>query len=336
MKVKEITFIKTIMMLIIVLYHSCLFFGNSWFTYVMPIYNAKYLYLFATWLNTFHVHTFVMASGFLFYYLKCEKGKYHNYKNDIKKRAKRLLLPYIFVSLIWIIPISEYFFKYSFAEIIKKFILCVSPAQLWFLIMLFGVFLVFEFISDKIKISIKNLIIIYFLSVIISLGIQYLKFDYFQLSNVFKYTLFFYLGGFLYKYKEHITLKKCIILIIGVFILLFTTYLLNDGLIEKVLNSFLLQLISLCEVVLLYKLGDYLINKKNISLKSKLYKLLEDNSFGIYLFHQQIMYFIIVFFNGKVIPIVQVFLSFSISLLLSLALSLLLKKSKVTKVMFGL
>ena len=69
-KLNDISFIKTIMMVIIVFYHSCLFFGDNWFTYESPVYSANYLYMFAKWLNTFHIHTFVMASGFFVLLLK--------------------------------------------------------------------------------------------------------------------------------------------------------------------------------------------------------------------------------------------------------------------------
>ena len=34
-----------------------------------------------------------MASGYIFYYLKYNKGKYNNPKEDIKKRFKRLIIP---------------------------------------------------------------------------------------------------------------------------------------------------------------------------------------------------------------------------------------------------
>ncbi len=78
---------KTIMMVVIVLYHSMLFFGGKWFEYVNQTYNADYLYNIAIWPNTFHIQVFTMVSGFSFYYLKNEKNKYNNPRKDIKKRT---------------------------------------------------------------------------------------------------------------------------------------------------------------------------------------------------------------------------------------------------------
>ena len=77
-------------------------------------------------------------------------------------------------------------------------------------------------------------------------------------------------------------------------------------------------------------------NRRKINTNNRLFKVLEENSFGIYLFHQQIIYFMIVLLNGVVHPIVQVVLSFFVSLIVSLIMSIILKKNKVTKFMFGL
>ena len=207
-KLNNISFIKTIMMIIIVLYHSMLFFGNNWFLYVKPIYSADYIYNVALWMNSFHVQTFAMASGFLFYYLRIENNKYKNPKKDIIKRAKRLLIPYLFTSLLWVMPIAVYFFNYSLKDVVINFVLMKNPNQLWFLIMLFLVFVFFELFGYKIKMSFKNLIIIYLLCTGIGLILGFIGFNYFQLSQSIKYILYFYFGGFIYKYKELITAKK--------------------------------------------------------------------------------------------------------------------------------
>ena len=335
-KINNISFIKTIMMLIIVLYHSMLFFGDQWFEYETPIYNANYLYNIALWLSTFHVQTFAMSSGFLFYYLRIEKDKYNNPKNDILKRAKRLLIPYFFTSLLWAIPITTYYFNYSFKDIIINFLFMKNPNQLWFLIMLFLTFVFFEFFGNKIKISFKNLIIIYVLSTGIGLVMGHIGVNYFQLALSIQYILYFYLGGFIYKYKDKITLKQTILMIIGAAILYVITLFVNS-LNIKVMNyaMYLIKpLISIFEVTSIYYVCAKIVDNKTIN--NKIYKIFEDNSFGIYLFHQQIIYFTIVFLNGFVHPIIQVLISFIVALSISLLMSILLKKNKVTKLMFGL
>ena len=103
-RLETIDNVKVLMMLAVVLYHSCMFITGSWFDGAKPVYEAGYLSIFARWLNTFHVQTFAMASGFLFYCLRTEKGKYIHFGKDILKRGKRLLLPYFCVMLTWVIP----------------------------------------------------------------------------------------------------------------------------------------------------------------------------------------------------------------------------------------
>lgn len=147
------TFVKTILMVFVVLYHSLLFWGNNWFTAIQPLTEAKPLYYLALFLNSFHIFGFTLVSGYLFYYSKFEKQSrsYQYYRKFIVNKALRLLIPYLFVSLVWAIPISVFFFKYGWKEIFVNFGLGVSPSQLWFLLMLFFVFMFFFPISPFIR-----------------------------------------------------------------------------------------------------------------------------------------------------------------------------------------
>lgn len=58
--------LKGLMMLTVVLYHSCMFFTGGWFDAASPVYSFVYIVEFARYLNTFHVQTFTMALGFIF------------------------------------------------------------------------------------------------------------------------------------------------------------------------------------------------------------------------------------------------------------------------------
>lgn len=142
--------IKTAMMLAVVLYHSCMFFTGTWFDKAYPVYNADYLVLFAKYLSTFHVQTFVMAAGFLFYVLRKEKNKYrNNLKNDALKRAKRLLLPYVCTIVFWTLPFYIVYSGFDITKIIYKYIFGCAPSQLWFLPMLLWLFIVYYIVFEK-------------------------------------------------------------------------------------------------------------------------------------------------------------------------------------------
>ena len=66
-------------------------------------------------------------------------------------KIKRLLVPYIFISAIWAIPIGQLFYHYSIWELTKRYLLATAPSQLWFLFMLFWCFVGAWFLSDLIE-----------------------------------------------------------------------------------------------------------------------------------------------------------------------------------------
>lgn len=335
---ENIAFIKTFMMVCVVLCHSMSFFTGSWFNVLTLDSNASYLAYFSEFLGTFHIQSFAMASGFLFYYLMTEKGRYNDPKNDIKKRAKRLLIPYLFASILWVIPIGIFFYHYSFGEIFSKFILMTGPAQLWFLIMLFMVFLFFELIGKRIKLSFGNLVLIYIITTIVGGLLSRANISYFQLAASVKYILFFYLGGYIYKNRKKISWKQVLpmIVVIAVLYALIVCFGKSDNTIIKYSVDFVEPLLSVLEVSVIYFLCSRLVQKCKGIVNNRFYKILEGNSFGIYLFHQQIIYFVIFWLNGTVPPIVLALCSFVIALFVSLVMSLLLRRNKVTRFMFGL
>lgn len=337
-RLENIAFIKTIMMVLVVLYHSMLFFGGTWFTIVEPVNGGGYLYYIAKWIGTFHIQTFAMASGFLFYYLRKEKSRYNNPAKDIKKRAKRLLIPYLFTSLLWVIPIGYLFYKNSLSDIFNKYVLMTGPSQLWFLIMLFVVFVFFVLIGKKIKLSFRNLAIIYVVTTGLGLLLSKFSINYFQIATSVRYILYFYLGGYIYENRQKISLKQVGLMVLGtivlyVFVLLFRN---ANNMVLSVGVKYAETLVSVLEVSSIYYLFSKLIGKQKSLAKSRFYHVFEQNSFGIYLFHQQIIYFVIIWLNGLVYPIVQMILSFIIALFTSLIMSLILRRWKVTRFMFGL
>ena len=73
-----------------------------------------------------------------------------------------------------------------------------------------------------------------------------------------------------------------------------------------------------------------LINAK----KSKLWNEFKKRCFGIYLFHQQIIYLTIIPLNGKVPPIVQVMISFLCAVGVASIITAVLKRFKLTRILY--
>ena len=165
-KLEVIDTIKVLMMMTVVLYHCCMFFTGNWFDVVSPVYKAGYISALARYLNTFHVPTFTMASGYLFYCLRIEQDKYQdNAISDIKQRARRLLFPYFTTLLVWVIPYDLVFNGFDKARFMHNFALGFSPAQLWFLSMLFWIFILFYFAFKKVSVTTKGIVCVALISI---------------------------------------------------------------------------------------------------------------------------------------------------------------------------
>lgn len=142
-------FAKTILMLLVVLCHSVAFYGGNWFTALEPVQTNRYLGLLSSWLGTFHVQAFTLISGYIFYYCRVESGRYSDFKAFIINKTRRLLIPYVAISIIWVVPIGYTYYGYSFNIIISDFVLGQGPAQLWFLLMLFNVLVIAYILLNK-------------------------------------------------------------------------------------------------------------------------------------------------------------------------------------------
>ena len=327
--------IKTAMMLAVVLYHSCMFFTGTWFDKAQPVYKANYIGYFAKYLNTFHVRTFVMTAGFLFYALRKEKKKYrNNLKKDAFKRAKRLLLPYVCTIVFWVLPFYIVYSGFDITKIIYKYIFGCAPSQLWFLPMLFWLFTVYYIVFEKHTPSKAGFVI----NTLISIGGGYVVnklglINFLQFVTAVHYAMFYYMGAYLYEHGIKLPVKK----VAFSFGISFGCYILSQVILDKESVALKVMLLVsdniglLAGVLAVYGMAN-LVHKRNDFVGM----LLKKNSFGIYLFHQQLIYPCIMLLNGKVHPAVQVIVCFIAAICGATVITEFLRKFKVTKVMFGI
>jgi len=335
-ELSNLNFVKTILMLIVVLYHCILFWNGNWFV-GEPAYASQVLSIVAQWMNTFHIYAFTLVSGYLFYYLKCENGKYDRFFPFLINKVKRLLVPYVFVSLVWVIPFTVYFFQHSISDIIINFGLGVSPNQLWFLLMLFGVFIFFYPLSgffQKHKIGGIVLVIAFY-----GIGLigQAVLPNVFQIFHACTYIPLFWLGFKIRQYGSgflrRIPTIVWIILDISLFILFRVVSGLNGFMVALLKQGihFLLCIVgSLMAFVILQKLAS------RVSWKdSKIFSFLSKNSMTVYLLHQQVIYIFIFLLNGVINPYIHSVVNFLGAMLISLSLASLLTIFKWTKFLIG-
>ena len=323
-------------MLLVVIYHCIVFWTGSWFT-KNPVYESKLLSLFASWMNSFHIYGFSLVSGYLFYFLKHEKNKYASLLPFAANKAKRLLLPYVFVSVVWVIPFAVYYFQYDTIEIINKYALGISPNQLWFLLMLFCVFMIFHPLSSFFeKHNIGGVIVVI---VIYGIGLvgQMVLPNVFQVFQACTYIPLFWLGFKIRQYGSEGLRRIPILVWLVADVLLFamTQYLsVFDGIIIKLLNhglKFVLHIMgALMAFVVLQKIADKVRWKE-----SKVFGFLSKNSMPVYLFHQQVIYIFVTMLNGLINPYLHAGINFVGAMVISLLISAILMKFKWTRMLIG-
>jgi len=336
-KLSDFSKIKTIMMITIVLYHSiALWLPEGWFNQ-QPSTPSTFLRILSTWLNYIHVYVFVFVSGYLFSYLKIQKGKYKSFSELMKKKFKRLIIPYITTSITWCIPFYILFFQPSIINVLKNYLFGYAPNQLWFLLMLFNVFIIAYFLHQYIiKMDLKNVFIISFVIYLFYIIINnYITLP-FQLVKTIQFLPFF-LIGMNYDRMNKILLKKNIyVFFLMINMVLFAIQFLiplNANIYVKVIKKIIDFFISINGTLFVV---NFMCSIKNASLfNKKIYKIIENNSFNIYLFHQQIIWTIIYLCNGRTSPLLMILMSFFISIIVSILISIVIKKFKITSKMFG-
>ncbi len=329
-RLPNLDFIRVCLMGGIVFYHSALFWGHHWFA-VPTLQTAPTLAFIAFWFNSFHIYGFVFLSGYLFYYLSIEKGKYRQFKSFCVNKVFRLIVPYIFVSACWVIP-WEYFFGAPLSTIIPKFVLGISPSQLWFLLMLFGVFILF-YISRSITPLPLALI-----SFILSLMGRLIWPNVFQLWNILAFFPFFQLGyysrsGKVYKYliPDKVSLLGYAFLQLILFSISHYLYF------DKIL---LLKACKECLLFICHLLGAFTVFHLLAMLASQgkqcsVWKILAASCFGVYLFHQQIIYVILFLTVNKMSPYFITALCFIVAYSLSWGITAILASNQYTAFLIG-
>ena len=333
---RNLYFVRLGLMLMVVFYHSILFWTGRWFNAVgLPVFTNEYFPVVAKWFISFLMEAFTLVSGYLFYYLNFECKRYESLYKYFKIKTLRLLVPYISVAFFWVIPVSYFFYKWSFQKIIDKYVLGLAPSQLWYLLMLFNVSLL-AYACKKIflKHTFFSLLLV---SVLYVHGLQGWRFtlNYFMVHTSLKYLIFFLIGFKIRQFRcKNIKFFSVLILFLlhtTLFYLMNFTDICDSGRYGRLFFNLSLNILGAVWIfLLLMKLGKIFPCESN-----KLLLGLSENSMGIYLLHQQIIYFCIFLFNGEVDSLCNALINFILSILISLVIICYLKKYKTGRFILG-
>ena len=332
-------FVKTVLMLFVILGHACAFWSGHWFT-ENPAIQSLGLNILYAWINSFHIYAFTMVSGYVFTF-KFTRGEYCEYLPFLLNKTKRLIVPYVFVTILWVAPISAFFFNWNLGFVVKKYLFAIDPSQLWFLWMLFGVFVI---TWPMRKVPIDKPALGWLISIVLyGIGIlgKHKTPNVFCIWTACQYVPFFYIGMRIRVKEEkeekrvteqvpwYIWIVADLIIFAGAKVLEW-----KSGTLYNLMALWLNMILHIVGAVMAWTTLQSLANKVNWK-DSGAFNTLYSYSMPMYLFHQQIIYVTIFWLNGKVNPWINAGANFVVAIIGSFLISGILMYWKGTRVLIG-
>lgn len=318
--------IRAFAIILVVIGHSIILYSSSWSLYETEV-PAPYFDFLKKIINVIQMPLFFALAGYLFY----TKVKKIKLKNIIIAKFKRLLIPFLAFSFLWLLPIRLLVNYPGYQNlsvktiVVDKILFGFDNGHLWYLPTLFLCF-VFYAVIITLEQRVggerhKN----YYLNFAIGL-IMYVVQIFLALTPyigyVCQYFWLFSLGLLIHEMKlMHCDLKrkKWLKVIVGTLCVVATvTYLCKPNLIFINIDSFLW--------VLLFFVMKF-------SQENKFLKIVSDNSFGIYLFHSPLVY-ITYTYCDNFSPWIVFSMNFFIFGGMSLLFSYMLRKTRI-KILLG-
>lgn len=285
--------------------------------------------------------TFVLVSGYIYYAMRFERGKYQKYWPFVANKSKRLIVPTIFISVVWVIPVCVYAFGFTLSDIIHNFVLGVLPRQLWFLLMLFWVFVLFapfaKIINKHFSLGVLFVGICYFIG---KFGGKFTDgINYYRVLDGFQYILYFWVGFCLRKYGIQYLMK---IPVLVYFALNIGTIVLNRFLVAVELPHVLRIIVDLAIPALIQLTGGimaFIVLQKvffRFQKENKALNFFTKYSFTVYLIHEEFIYLAVIWYEGMISPYLFPLVTFVWVLPASIGVSYLLQKTKITRFLIGM
>lgn len=311
----NITTLRAFAIIIVVLGHSIILYDPSW-TWYVPGQECPFFEELKKIINVVQMPLFFSLSGYLFYYT-IQK---YSFTQILRKKAKRLLIPYFIIGFFWMDPIKILLkvpHHDNIVNLIKEQIIGNMNGHLWFLYTLFALFLAFKLlytfkiIGNK-KISYDILVIVCLLLCNIFNG------AFGSFANIASYAIFFYLAFFMNERASALnSINKLGGVIIMISVLIIIAYLLD------IIPFKLYKCLIACAFILII----YRLDFKSIGDNSILNKI-SNCSFGIYLFHSPMIYITCTYWND-LNPIFVLLINFIIFGFMAFLLTMIIKSSRL-------
>lgn len=284
---QDVVLIRFLVVILLLFCHSFTIYGNGW-KFPEGIQEFLPYKLISQVAYAAMLETFVFISGYVFQ-MQVEKGKIKGSAvNWITKKAKRLLIPSLIFSALWLIllqPIN--------ADNIRNFAKHLSTAHLWFLPMLFWCF-VCGYIIQK-----RNWCNLWMLSVLLLLiFVPRPTIIPLRITSFMEYGFYFVLGMYIFKNREHLLPKiqsnTALVSSLVIFIVFFSGEAYMKECMDLTIPHYVANAVSFTYsasgVLLIYGLCNRVIDK--IDNMPAIIAKVANYSFAIYVFHQFLLFFI--------------------------------------------
>lgn len=322
---KELDVMKVLTMFLVVLGHITNKYGPN--AIVEHAIEIPFFESLSEIIYKFHMPAFFAISGAVYFICKRKLGKYKNEKAFIIKKFHRLVIPYAVFALCWVLPCMYIVGKVDTSlprYIFYSYIVGLNSRHLWYLYALFCIFVLFSLMEETAFKRPKTILIILLLFYFSSPHILY----YFQASSIATYMIYFYIGYISYNWCDKMQ-HKAVLVIASV--LLFVVLCHVEKSIYHPLASSLFSLLEALSGTLFLYGGSSLLTERTKIVRNCFFAHLSLNSFGIYLFHPMLIYYMFFFTRHLCLnPYVLAMLCLFTTYLLSSMLTDLTRKAKIS------
>lgn len=314
----DIVILRAIAILVVVLGHSIIIFDYNWSSAYgySHICKSEFFSGLKQIINMFQMELFFSISGFCLFY---SRRKSISFLAFTKGKITRLLIPFIFTALMWLIPIrlAVDYPKYTdlhLFHILYRIMTLQDAGHLWFLPVLFSIFILSYplLLLDRINRYLPIIVALLLFSI-------YPVFRNPLLRHTFHYLFFFLLGYLINSlgvFNVSRTLKAFI------FVGFIVTSVIGFYIIPETMgNKWYAMAMSVLIVIILYIFINHI-------PFNRVWSEIDRNSFGIYLFHSPILYIGMTYLTFLP-PIIFVIVQFCFSIVISWFIVEILRRTRL-------
>jgi len=253
----------------------------------------KSMGLFSNLIYSCHMALFFFLSGIIYGVCR-NKNKYTRLKDLIIDKAKRLIVPYFFVSLFFSVPVL--FFTGYFGEgdyihkILVGYLLGYGKNHLWFVVVLFYIFIIL-WILDK---YISGFVFKSFIIFSMLICSKFVLIDFLYIGKAFQYIIWFYFGYVFNSYRTLFNNMICIYkykLVIGVLGMWIVMFFIGRRLFEVWVIGYFVTFLG---IVFFYSISILIAQKYgSIFIEKGILRIINKYTFEIYLYGTPINYIVL-------------------------------------------